>query len=83
MPFVKADLTKQKEELEKLILENEDAGRASEEYRARIALQKQLVQMRKTENVTWKNAADTTGLTQQAVSWIEKGTWESVSSSGI
>ena len=38
MAFVKADLEKERKELDKLISENEDARRAYEEFQARIAL---------------------------------------------
>ena len=51
MSFVKADLEKEREELNKLISENEDARRAYEEFQAKIALQQQLIQMRKAEHM--------------------------------
>ena len=39
MAFVKADLKREKEELNKLIAESEEARKAHEEFQARIALQ--------------------------------------------
>lgn len=80
MAFVKADLEKEREELNKLVSENEDAKRAYEEFQARIALQQQLIQMRKAENMTQTDVANATGLSQQAVSRIEKGAGATVGS---
>ena len=57
MAFVKADLVQEREQLNKLVSENEDARRAYEEFHARIALQQQLVQMRKAENMTQTDVA--------------------------
>ena len=73
MAFVKADLDKEKNELNKLVSEEESARKAYEEFQARIALQEQLVQMRKAENMTQTDVANAAGLSQQAVSRIEKG----------
>ena len=70
MAFVKADLEKEREELNKLVSENEDARRAYEEFQARISLQQQLVQMRKAEHMTQSDVANAAGISQQAVSRI-------------
>ena len=80
MAFVKADLAKEKEELEQLILESEDAQKAMEEFRARIALQQQLIQMRKAEHMTQQDVAKASGLSQQAVSRIENGAGATIQS---
>lgn len=80
MPFVKADLDREKEELDRLINESKEARIAHEEFQARIALQQKLVQMRKAENMTQADVAKATGLSQQAVSRIEKGTGATISS---
>ena len=72
MPFVKADLDREKAELDRLINESKEARIAHEEFQARIALQQKLVQMRKPENMTQADVAKATGLSQQAVSRIEK-----------
>ena len=80
MAFVKADLEQEEKELKKLVSENYDARRAYEEFQARIALQQQLVQMRKAENMTQTDVANAAGLSQQAVSRIEKGTGATISS---
>ena len=80
MPFVKADLDREKAELDRLINESKEARIAHEEFQARIALQQKLVQMRKPENMTQADVAKATGLSQQAVSRIEKGTGATISS---
>ena len=80
MPFVKADLDREKAELDRLINESKEARIAHEEFQARIALQQKLVQMRKAENMTQADVAKATGLSQQAVSRIEKGTVATISS---
>ena len=80
MAFVKADLEKEREELNKLVSENEEARRAYEEFQARFALQQQLVQMRKAEHMTQSDVANAAGISQQAVSRIEKGAGATISS---
>ena len=73
MAFVKADLKREKEELNKLIAESEEARKAHEEFQARIALQQKLIEIRKAEKMTQSDVANAAGLSQQAVSRIEKG----------
>ena len=80
MAFVKADPDREQEELKKLVTENEDARKAYEEFQARIALQQQLIQARKAENMTQTDVANAAGLSQQAVSRIEKGTGATINS---
>ena len=80
MAFVKADLDKEKNELNKLVSEEESARKAYEEFQARIALQQQLVQMRKAEHMTRSDVAHAAGLSQQAVSRIEKGAGATINS---
>ena len=80
MAFIKADLEKEREELNKLISENEDARRAYEEFQAKIALQQQLIQMRKAEHMTQSDVASAAGISQQAVSRIEKGAGATINS---
>ncbi len=80
MPFVKADLDREKMELDRLLIESEEARKAHEEFQARIALQQKLIQMRKAENMTQADVAKAAGLSQQAVSRIEKGTGATIGS---
>ncbi len=80
MPFVRRDSEKEKLELEKLISEDVGAKRAHEEFQARIALQQKLIDMRRAENMTQTDVANASGLSQQAVSRIEKGSGATVNS---
>ena len=80
MPFVKADLEREKAELDRLINESEEARKVHEEFQARIALQQKLIEIRKAEKMTQSDVANVTGLSQQAVSRIEKGTGATISS---
>ena len=80
MTFIKADLNKEREELNSLIAESEAARKAHEEFKARIALQQKLIEMRKAENMTQADVAKASGLSQQAVSRIEKGAGATINS---
>lgn len=60
--------------------EDEKAKRAYEEFQARIALQQQLINMRKAENMTQSDVAKAAGISQQAVSRIEKGSGATIGS---
>ena len=80
MAFVKADLDKEKEELSRLIEESEEARKAHEDFEARIALQQKLIESRKAENMTQTDVANAAGLSQQAVSRIEKGSGATIGS---
>lgn len=73
MAFTKANISKEKEMLEKLIQEDESARKEYEDFQARIELQQKLIAMRKAEHMTQKDVASISGLSQQAVSRIEKG----------
>ncbi len=80
MSFVKADLVKEKDELSNLVAEREEARKAYEEFQARIALQQKLIETRKAEKMTQSDVARAAGLSQQAISRIEKGAGATVSS---
>ena len=80
MTFVRADLDNEKQELDRLIAESAEARKAHEEFQARIALQQKLIEIRKAENMTQADVAKATGLSQQAVSRIEKGAGATINS---
>ncbi|MBO4420859.1 MAG: helix-turn-helix domain-containing protein [Lachnospiraceae bacterium] len=80
MAFTKANISKEKKELEQLIASSEDARKTYDDFQARINLQKELIAMRKAENLTQSDVAKATGLSQQAVSRIEKGTGATINS---
>ena len=80
MAFTKANISKEKKELEQLISSSEEARKTYDDFQARINLQKELIAMRKAENLTQSDVAKATGLSQQAVSRIEKGTGATINS---
>lgn len=80
MAFIKADIEKEQKELEKLIKSDDSARKAYEDFQTRISLQRQLVSKRKSENMTQADVARTSGLSQQAVSRIEKGSGATINS---
>ena len=80
MAFIKADIEKEKKELEQLIENDESARKAYEDFQTRIELQRQLVSKRKAENMTQSDVARASGLSQQAVSRIEKGSGATINS---
>jgi DNA-binding XRE family transcriptional regulator len=80
MAFIKADIEKEQKELEKLIESDDSARKAYEDFQTRISLQRQLISKRKSENMTQADVARTSGLSQQAVSRIEKGSGATINS---
>ena len=62
------------------IAESEEARKAHEEFQARIALQQKLIEKRKAEKMTQSDVANAAGLSQQAVSRIEKGSGATIGS---
>jgi len=80
MPFVKADIEKEKAKLDEMIASDPETKRAHEEFLARLDLQRQLVEARKKESLTQEQLAERSGLSQQAVSRIEKGSGWNLSS---
>lgn len=73
MGEIKVDMAQEKKKLEKLIATSDEARKVYDELQAKVAFQEQLIQMRKSENMTQTDVAHISGLTQQAVSRIEKG----------
>ena len=73
MPFVKADIKTERNKMNKLINNNLKAKIAAENFDKQIAFQKELVKARRSSNLTQKDVSEKSGLSQQAVSRIEKG----------
>ncbi len=69
----KRDSLKEKEKLEALIAEDESIRRQHEVFKAEMAFKQQLIDARKAEALTQKDISRMTGLSQQAVSRMEKG----------
>ena len=80
MAFVLADIKREKEALNSLLEQDATARKAYNEFQARIALQEQLIEMRKAERMTQQDVANATGMSQQAVSRIEKGSGATINS---
>jgi len=73
MPFVKVDPEQERRELEEL-LKDPVAKSAYEEFEREYAFRQKLAEARKKNNITQKEIQCKTGLPQQSISRIEKGT---------
>ena len=80
MSFTKADMQAEREELERLVNNSEEARSAYKEFMTQIDLQRELVALRKSEIMTQKDLALESGLTQQAISRIECGSGATINS---
>ena len=73
MPFIKTDpVLEQKEFIEQL--KNPDAKKAYDEFEREYAFRQKLAAYRKANNITQQEIKKKTGLPQQSISRIEKGT---------
>ena len=70
--FVKADPKQEEERLENLITTDEAAQQAHELFLAEMEFKEKLLQIRKAESLTQKDIAKKAGLSQQAISRIER-----------
>ena len=70
--FVKSDPVEENTRLEHLINSDDDARQAHELFMAEMAFKEKLLQIRKNESLTQKDIAEKTGLSQQAISRIER-----------
>ena len=66
-------MEKEQKELEEL-LENPEAKKAYEEFEREYAFRQKLAQARRANNITQQEIQRRTGLPQQSISRIEKGT---------
>ena len=73
MPFVKIDREQEQREFEEL-LKNPAAKSALEDFEHEYAFRQKLAQARKMNNVSQQDIQERTGLPQQSISRIEKGT---------
>ncbi len=80
MPFFQTDADAEERMLSKLIDENDEARQVHEAFSAKIELQKQLAAARKAEGLTQEDLAKKTGLSQQAISRVERGSGWTVAS---
>ena len=80
MAFTKVDIQDEKKELEELINNSEQANSSYNEFMTQVKLQKELIDLRKSNNMTQNDLAVETGLSQQAISRIERGSGATVNS---
>lgn len=71
--LVKADLIEEKKELEKLIDSNPNVRKQHELFVAEMEFKQKLIDIRKENELTQKEVSEASGLTQQAVSRLERG----------
>lgn len=69
----KRDSNKEKKIIEELISEDENLRKQHELFKAEMAFKQEIINARKAESLTQKDISDKTGLSQQAVSRLEKG----------
>jgi len=73
MPFVKVEPEVERQEFEEL-LKDPAAQNAYAEFEREYAFRQKLAQARKAKNITQQEIQNLTGLPQQSISRIEKGT---------
>ena len=73
MPFVKADPEQEQREFEEL-LKDPAAKSAYKDFEREYAFRQKLAEARKANNITQQEIQNRTGLPQQSISRIEKGT---------
>lgn len=73
MPFVKVDKEKEQTEFEEL-LKDPESKKAYEEFERDYSFRQKLAVARKANNITQQDIQIITGLPQQSISRIEKGT---------
>lgn len=79
--LVKSDGLKEKQIIEELVRDDEKLRRQHELFEAEMAFKQELIDARKSQSLTQKDISRMTGLSQQAVSRIEKsagGTIETI-----
>ena len=73
MPFIKADVQEEKRKRMELLKNSVKAREAHALFEKEIALKQALIDARKKENLTQQQLSELTGLSQQAISRLEKG----------
>ncbi len=79
--LVKSDGEKEKKIIEEMIKDDEELRRQHEIFEAEMAFKQELIYARKSQSLTQKDISRMTGLSQQAVSRMEKnasGTIETI-----
>jgi DNA-binding XRE family transcriptional regulator len=73
MPFIRIDPEQEQREFEEL-LKDPEAQKAYEEFEREYAFRQKLAEARKANKITQQEIQNKTGLPQQSISRIEKGT---------
>jgi len=73
MPFKRVDTAQEQKEFEEL-LKNPEAKKAYDEFTREYEFRQKLAAARKTKSITQQEIQNKTGLPQQSISRIEKGT---------
>jgi len=73
MPFIKVDTEQEQREFEEL-LKDPEAQAAYEEFEREYAFRQKLAAARRNQNITQQEIQSKTGLPQQSISRIERGT---------
>jgi len=73
MPFKQIDPAEEQREFEEL-LQDPEAKKAYEEFEREYVFRQKLSEARKAKNITQQDIYNKTGLPQQSISRIEKGT---------
>ena len=71
--LVKSDANREKKIIEELISEDEDLKRQHEIFEAEMRFKQELIDARKKNSLTQNDISRMSGLSQQAVSRMEKG----------
>ena len=75
MPFKKVNPIEEQWEFEEL-LKDPEAQKAYEEFEREYIFRQKLAEVRKSQNITQQDVYNKTGLPQQSISRIEKGTMQ-------
>ena len=73
MPFIKTDMEQEQKEFDELLTDPE-AKKAYDDFELEYAFRQKLALIRKANNITQQEIQKRTGLPQQSISRIEKGT---------
>ncbi len=71
--LIKSDEKKEKEIIEQLVAEDEELRKQHEIFLAEMAFKQELIDARKQNSLTQKDISRMSGLSQQAVSRMERG----------
>ena len=71
--LVKSNGAEEKQMINELIQEDEELRKQHDLFKAKMAFKQELINARKSQSLTQKDISHITGLSQQAVSRMEKG----------